>query len=129
MLKIPDYILIVTLLIFAVTFNFFYVKVNTSKSADFLVASVDGEEIDRYPLSVDGEFTLETGKDHSHINVFKIQDGEVSMIDANCPDKYCVQTKPIEYNTQTIVCLPNKVVLEIYSDSEEKEPEIDSFVQ
>ena len=42
-----------------------------------------------------------------------IKDGTVKMSQADCPDKLCVKNRNIHYNHETIVCLPNKVVLEI----------------
>ena len=35
------------------------------------------------------------------------------MIDADCPDQLCVKQKKISLKNETIVCLPNKVVIEI----------------
>ena len=35
------------------------------------------------------------------------------MLEANCPDEICVHHKPISKNGETIVCLPNKVVVVI----------------
>ncbi len=126
MLKTFDYILIILLLIFAFTFNFIFTKTNKSKSSDVLVVTLDGEEVETHPLGEDGNFVFENkGK----INKFKIADGYVTMIEANCPDRYCLNTAPIYYNSQTIVCLPNKVVLEIKSEDEEKQTEIDSLLQ
>ena len=35
------------------------------------------------------------------------------MISADCPDKLCVNQHAISSNGETIVCLPNKVVVEV----------------
>ena len=35
------------------------------------------------------------------------------MIDATCPDHICVNQKEISKTGETIVCLPNKVIVEI----------------
>ncbi|MBP1754602.1 MAG: putative rane protein, partial [Firmicutes bacterium] len=37
----------------------------------------------------------------------------VDMLEASCPDEICVKHKKIHYSNETIVCLPNKVVLEV----------------
>ena len=35
------------------------------------------------------------------------------MLEADCPDQYCVEHAAIDKVNETIVCLPHKVVLEI----------------
>ncbi len=130
MLKPFDYILIVALVIFGLSFNFIFIGMRQSQPANAVVVNVDGEEYITYPLDVDGEYTVKTNlHGEERINVLKVEDSVVSMIDADCPDRICIKTKPIEYNFETIACLPNKVTLQIVSDDPEKEPEIDSFVQ
>ena len=42
-----------------------------------------------------------------------IQDGYVSMQEASCPDQICVHHSRISRNKETIVCLPDKVVITI----------------
>ncbi len=131
MLKIPDYILIASLLLFAIFFNFFFIDIigpsRDLDETDFLVVTVKGEPFERYPLSKNGSYMVATGKNDT--NTFEINDGVVAMVHATCPDQLCVNFKPIEKNTEFIFCLPNEVYLEIYSEDQEKESEIDSFVQ
>ena len=51
-------------------------------------------------------------------NLCRIQDGEVNMTEADCPDKLCMHQGPISISGETIVCLPNKVVIEIVGKDE-----------
>ena len=51
-------------------------------------------------------------------NVFEIKDEEVKMISATCPDQHCVHQKAISKNGESIICLPNKVVVEIKSNEQ-----------
>lgn len=129
MLKKLDYALIIILIIFAISFNFFFVKIKTNKSADELVVTLHGEFYASYPLSKDGIYTIETGNNKQNINTFQIQDGKVKMLDANCPDRYCTHSKAIENNSEIIVCLPHEIILEIVSDDKEDESGIDSISQ
>lgn len=76
-----------------------------------VVITIDGKEYETLPLNVNKTVTVQVDKDH--YNVVKVQDGKVSMSEANCPDKLCVKHNKIHYNGETIVCLPHKVVLEI----------------
>ena len=40
------------------------------------------------------------------------------MVEADCPDKLCVHQKAISKNNETIICLPNKVVVQVTSGEE-----------
>ncbi len=48
------------------------------------------------------------------------------MTDADCPDKICIQTGEIHQVGRNIVCLPNKVHVEIVGSSEDG---VDAIVQ
>ncbi len=37
------------------------------------------------------------------------------MTEANCADQVCVHTRPADREGQSIVCLPNRVVVEVRS--------------
>ena len=72
---------------------------------------MNGEVYDTLYLKENTTYTVK-GKDGTY-NTFEIKDGYVDMLDASCPDKLCVNHSNIHYNNETIVCLPNKVVLQI----------------
>lgn len=69
--------------------------------------TVDGEVYGEYPLDQEREIRI------GDTNICRIRDGEVSMTWADCPDQVCVETLAINRDGGTIVCLPNRVVLEI----------------
>lgn len=46
-------------------------------------------------------------------NVLRISGGKVWLLDADCPDKICVNTGKIQFPGQSIICLPHRVVVEI----------------
>ena len=68
--------------------------------------TVDGEEYGIYSLSRDQTIKI------NDTNVCEIKDGKVRMISAECPDHLCMKQKAIDEKGGTIVCLPNKVVIE-----------------
>lgn len=78
-----------------------------------LIVQIDGEKVASYPLNEDAEFELNDGT-----NRVEITEGTVKMIQADCPDQICVHHKAISKNNETIVCLPNKIVLVIESTEE-----------
>ena len=48
-----------------------------------------------------------------------VKDGKVSVTEADCPDKVCVNTGEISKSGDTIVCLPHKLVVEIEGSTSE----------
>ena len=51
-------------------------------------------------------------------NVCEIRDGRAKMTKADCPDHLCMRQSAIGDQGGTIVCLPNRVVIEGVSDEE-----------
>lgn len=72
----------------------------------------DGAEIGNYSLAVDREIVLHTPQGED--NTIVIKDGKAAMKTANCPDGLCVIQGQIEREGQTIICLPHKLVVEVY---------------
>ncbi len=75
------------------------------------VVFLDGEEYGRYPLEKDA--TVEVSLPDGRRNVLKIADGKADMTEATCPDKICVNHRPIGKTGESLICLPNRVVVEI----------------
>lgn len=83
------------------------------KEAGTIMIKVDGQVEGTYRLSEDQEIEINGGT-----NVLRIKDGEADMIEANCPDKLCVNQKAISKNNENIICLPNKIVVEVDSSED-----------
>lgn len=107
-----DIILIGTLLIVGLSVLLFMIL--TGEQGDRVLVTVNGERVAEYPLSVDGVYYLNGGT-----NVLVIEDGYVYMREANCPGfQDCVETGKISMVGQSIVCLPNKVIVEIVGEKD-----------
>ena len=78
--------------------------------------TADGEEYAYYPLSEDRTVTIERS---GHINKITIKDGQVSMTFSDCSGQDCIQQGKISQTSQSITCLPNRIVIEIRGDSSE----------
>ena len=76
---------------------------------------VSGEVVSRFPLNEEREYEI-TGKDGGR-NLLVIRDGEAWIEEADCPDKLCVNMGKIHLQGQSVVCLPNEVVVEIPGDN------------
>ena len=90
----------------------------TKKDGDYVVVKVDGNEVARYSLSQDGEYSLNGGT-----NVLRIEDGKAYLVSANCPDHLCVKWGKVDQSGETIICLPNRLTVTVYS-AEESEVEL-----
>lgn len=74
---------------------------------------VDGKFYKKIPLSTHSntdEFTITTNNGFNNIIV---KENTISISDANCSDHICINQGFISKPGQTIVCLPNKIVIEI----------------
>jgi len=79
-----------------------------------VTVSVNGEKIAEYPLSENGEYIINGGT-----NLLVIENGKAYMKHASCPDKLCINQGKISLTGERIVCLPNKVMIEVFSDGDE----------
>lgn len=108
-LKKKDWILIGIILCVAALTILVYTFIGGA-GANRVVIKIEGEIEGIYSLSEDREVEINGGT-----NLLRIKGGEASMIEADCPDKLCVHQKPVSLNHESIICLPNKVVVEVES--------------
>ena len=80
------------------------------------VVTINGEHYGRYSLATDRIEKIEL-PDGSY-NMLEIKDGKADITEASCPDGICVNHRAVSKQSQSIVCLPNKVVVEIESGEE-----------
>ena len=84
---------------------------------------VGSELVKTFALQADTTYTIE-GKDGG-TNQLVIQGGEAWLEDASCPDLLCVNMGKISRNGQSIVCLPNQVVVDIVDEiAEDDGPDV-----
>ena len=74
-----------------------------------------GEVVGIYPLENDSE--IEVNRD-GHLNIVSIKDKKVHMEYSDCRNQVCVHTGEIARPGETIVCLPNYVIVEIIGSRE-----------
>ena len=85
----------------------------TAEKGEIAVVTVDGREVARYSLSDDREETI---RGIGGENKLVISNGKADVIEADCPDKVCVDHRSISNVGETIVCLPHKVVVKIVGE-------------
>ncbi|MDE6904328.1 MAG: NusG domain II-containing protein [Lachnospiraceae bacterium] len=86
------------------------------ENGETVVIFLQGDVYQEIPLTENRE--IEIQKEGVTVNVLNIRDGKADMTDADCPDKLCVHQKPISKSGETIVCLPNKIVVEVKGGQE-----------
>ena len=97
-------ILVIALVLFLV------MHLTRNEAGNQIRITVDGAVYGTYSLEQDQVIEV---KENDFYNRIRIQDGAAYMEEANCPDGYCEEQGKISGRTQTIVCLPHKLVVEV----------------
>ncbi|MBQ8746447.1 MAG: NusG domain II-containing protein [Clostridia bacterium] len=94
------------------------------ESGNVVKVTVDGELYGVYSLAEDITEEIRSGENGSAMNRLIIRDGRAYMETASCPDGICVSHRPIFRNGESIVCLPNRVVVTVFTDDAADAPDI-----
>lgn len=105
-----DILLVALVLLIALTA--YLVFIFSGDVGQWVVIRSGGEEISRYSINENREFTI-GDEDSDSYNTVVIKDGAVLVSEAGCPDKICKEHRPISKSGETIVCLPNKLVVAV----------------
>ena len=95
---------------------FFFLRINRAEGGTAVVR-VSGEPYGSYDLHTDQE--IEIQGTNGGTNLLQIRDGKASVIQASCPDLLCVHQGTVSRQGESIICLPNEVVVEISGAMEE----------
>ena len=87
------------------------------QEGDTVVVLVDGEVWGEYALGEDQAIEIRTDTGY---NLLVIQGGKASVKEASCPDGICSAHRPVNREGESIICLPNRVVVEIRSNDREQ---------
>lgn len=109
-----DVIFIGFLAIFCIAVCIWVYKGGAVEGSNILI-TVDGEEYGTYSLFEEQTITIGEGDNE---NIIVIKDGKAYMKEASCPDQLCVDQNEISFDKESIICLPNKVVITVISDVE-----------
>lgn len=56
--------------------------------------------------------------DYGGTNHLHVENGMAWLDEASCPDQICVQQGKIQYVGESIICLPNGLIIEIFGEDE-----------
>ena len=110
MIKKADIVLLIIILVVGIPLS--VLSLTEGIGGDKVRISLDGEIYGVYPLGEDREIDV---TEDGHTNHITIKDGQVSMSYSTCGNQVCVNTGAISETKDAIVCLPNRVVVEIIS--------------
>ena len=104
-------------------FLFFAFNKIMAESGDTVFVYVDETVYAEYDLSKDNQYEINTeyGK-----NVITIKDRHVSVSSASCKNQVCVNHNPISKSNESIICIPNHLMVRIKS---EKNGDIDDIAK
>lgn len=74
----------------------------------YAVVRVNGDIVSKFSLNDEGTYSLNDGS-----NILVIEKGSAYLIDADCPDKLCVNQGKIKNKGEIITCLPNRLTVTI----------------
>lgn len=102
-----------------------FIKRNAfSNDSRYVSIQVDGKEVKKiiFDEEVIGK-TIPINSEYGY-NLIEIGDNEVRVIEADCPDRVDVKQGYISKIGETIVCLPNKMIVEIKGMDKDQEIDI-----
>ncbi len=89
-------------------------RINSEKPVAYVYEN--GKLIEEIDLSqVQADYTIELGG-----NTILVENNQISVIKADCPDKLCISQGVISNGAKSIICLPNKVEIKIKDSGKTK---------
>ncbi len=111
-------ILIITIILITSLFWIIYNKSfckDTSGSKEVNVY-VDGDLYGTYSIDTDDDIDIDSKYGHNRLS---IKDNKVRMTDSDCDNNSCINMGEISYSYESIICIPNRVVVEISDGNKE----------
>lgn len=107
-IKKADIILFICLILIGGALS--YLAFSGSSTGDLVVVKVNGEIYGKYSLSKNRTITVNRD---GHMNKITIKGGKVQVSKSSCKNQICVKQGSISTTHQSIVCIPNRVVVSI----------------
>lgn len=117
-MKKNDFILILSILLISAISMFAIKLINKDYDNKMAVVYIDKQKAYEFPLSDTATEKRVSFKFGENIGYLDIKDGAVKMEEMDlkvCPEKICSDTGWISESYQTIVCLPNRIAVNIES--------------
>lgn len=94
--------------------------------AKWCIVSVDGKDVYKLLLANKSQVKIIGPLGEA---IVKIQDNGVRVKDSPCPLKICMHQGVINKPGQTIVCVPNRIMIRIMGEKKEVLPQVDAMTE
>ena len=108
-IKKRDIIILSLIFLFCISFFILPKLLNSGETAEI---SIDGRIVKTISLDKNDTFELNSF-------TIDVRDGAICVLDSTCHDKICVHTGYISKPSQTIVCLPERLIIKIKGEDKE----------
>lgn len=116
-LKFGDYVLVIIILFISIGIFFISKKNVSSVSGDkYASIQINGVEIKRIKIDESSDGLLVPLETEFGYNLLEFTKDGVRSIEASCPDQIDVKQGFIYNAGETIVCLPNRMIVEIITE-------------
>lgn len=109
-------LIIIIITSFIYTYNYFLKTDNTSIEENNIVIFIGDQEITEAngeKININKNMTFTIGDKDEEYNIIEIKDKKIRCIDANCPDKVCVNHKELrsDIDNDMIICAPHHMII------------------
>lgn len=116
-MKKADFFVILVILLISASISFFTVKTmhegkNENKK---VLITINGNVYKEFPLTKNIDKKIHIDSKFGH-NTIVINNGKVFMDESDCKDKICIKKGEISIVGDSIICLPNRLIIKIISD-------------
>ena len=108
-------IIAVLILVLIAVVSFVCIRFFVEGKGKYVKVYVNNKLTKTFDLNKDREYFIETKFGY---NLLIIKNNKVRILDADCPNKICVDKGYISKNGESIICLPHHVVVTVESDEE-----------
>ena len=112
---------VILLVVLAAAVSGLAVSYCQKSEGDTIRITIDGVLYGEYSLSGEQSIFIDSA---SGYNRLVIENGSVYMAEADCPDKYCMDYKPVSRGGETIICLPHRLVVEVTGTRDAHQPDV-----
>ena len=108
-------VLVITVILFAAAVVAMFVF---NRQADRKTVEIvqNGEVIYTLDLASEKDRSFNIDSPDGGYNTVTISGGTICISDADCPDKTCIKTGTLRYESVPIVCLPHKLVIKLVDE-------------
>ena len=114
-MKITKADIIIILALFILTVLSFKVMSRISAQGNEAHVHIEGKLTHKIDLSVDKEYSVDVQNGNVTI---KVAGGKLYITEADCPRKICIDDSPISMKGESLICVPNKLVIGIEGGSD-----------